>query len=264
MTQERLHRLLVDNPSLVLDQILVDEAHNLLAADQRAVELSVVLLIARHRNERLAITYYTPFISNPDSLRHVLGVDQRMRSLSINEHVKAEQLVIASPGAAQQLYDQFLNRLVDLNDVTPADEVEAVIQLGQQRTLVYVNRPKEAQELAKRIADRQGSVLLSPEAQKAITAIADIIDPAYSLIDVVRGGVLFHHGQVPDVLRQYIERLFREDESQDSRILVTTSTLLEGVNTPADCMVVMSPSKGRRYLSRSEFRNLIGRVARFK
>ncbi|WP_237719631.1 helicase-related protein [Salinibacterium sp. PAMC 21357] len=172
--------------------------------------------------------------------------------------------MFAQPGGALHLYDQFLNRAIDLEVPVATNEIAAIFELAKLRTLVYVNRPKDAQDLAGRLSEQTGRVTLSAEAQRAIKAIAELIDPSYSLIRAIESGVLFHHGQVPDVLRQYIERLFRDDSSTQPRLLVTTSTLLEGVNTPADCLILMTPSRGRRNLSRSAFRNLIGRVARFR
>lgn len=261
MTQERLQRLLVEHPDLVIDQLLVDEAHNLLSGDSRALELSRVVLTARARNPELAITYYTPFIAEPDSVRHINDMDVRIRSKSINEHVKAERIVHAPPGGTQQLYDQFLDRMIGLRDEVPQDEVDALLSLAAEKTLVYVNRPRDAQALAARVAERRGQIELSSAELKA-EAIADLIDPNYSLISAIRSGVMFHHGQVPDVLRQYVERLFRTAAGQG--LLVTTSTLLEGVNTPADSLIILSPGRGRKYLTRSAFRNLIGRVGRFQ
>ncbi|WP_448061060.1 DEAD/DEAH box helicase [Cellulomonas hominis] len=264
MTQERLQRLFVDQPELKFDQLLVDEAHNLLPKGTRPIDLSQAILIASGRNEDLAVTYYTPFMADPDKLRHIGGADIRSRSRSVNEHVKAERIIHAAPGQRQELYDQFLDRMIPLKQEVPEDEIDAVSTLAGHRTLVYVNRPRDSQHLAGRLAAQRGTVALSSQAQRAITAIADLIDPRYSLITAIEAGVLFHHGQIPDVLRQYIEMLFRTDESSDSRLLVTTSTLLEGVNTPADCLVIMTATRGRANLSRSAFRNLIGRVARFK
>ena len=264
MTQERLQRLLVDHPDLMLDQLLVDEAHNLLSGDTRAVDLSQVILIARSRNPELAITYYTPFIASPQNLRHIDGVDQATQVKSVNEHVKIERFLITSPGERHRLYDQFLNETFELEDEAPADEVAAVLQVGSHRNLVYVNRPKDAQDLAARLASQRPQVELSEPATRAIAAIADLIDPRYSLIEAIKHGVMFHHSQVPDSLRLYIEELFREDDSVDPRYLVTTSTLLEGVNTPADCLIMMTGARGRANLSRSAFRNLAGRVGRFR
>lgn len=264
MTQERLQRLFTDNPGLQLDQLLVDEAHNILPNDARARDLSQTIMIARKRNLNVAVAYYTPFISDPDQLRHLNGVDQGVVAKSVNEHVKAEQIVFAPLGRTQRLYDQFLNRMIELDIAVPQEEVSALLNVLGHRTLVYVNRPRDAQDLASRLAERRGEQELSALATKAIRAIAELIDPNYSLINAIRAGVLFHHGQIPDVLRQYIEELFRQDDASNARLMVTTSTLLEGVNTPADTMVIMSPSRGRGYLSRSAFRNLIGRVGRFR
>lgn len=264
MTQERLQRLLVDNPNLLLDQLLVDEAHNLLSGDSRSVDLSQVILICRHRNPDLAITYYTPFIASPESLRHIDGFDQSTRVKSVNEHVKIERFMISAPGEYRRLYDQFLNETFRLNDEVPADEVAAVLQAGGDRTLVYVNRPKDAQSLAERLASERSEAELSDASRRAIAAISDLIDPRYGLIEAIKHGVMFHHGQVPDSLRLYIEELFRNDNAPGPRFLVTTSTLLEGVNTPADRLIMMTGTRGRSNLSRSEFRNLVGRIGRFR
>lgn len=264
MTQERLQRLLVENPHLMLDQLLVDEAHNLLSVDTRAVDLSQVILIARSRNAGLAVTYYTPFIASPQNLRHIDGADEATQVKAVNEHVKIERFMITSPGERYRLYDQFLNDVYELDDEAPADEVAVVLQAGGHRNLVYVNRPKDAQDLAARLASQRPEVELSVQATRAVAAIADLIDPRYSLIEAIKHGVMFHHSQVPDSLRLYIEELFREDDSPDPRFLVTTSTLLEGVNTPADRLIMMTGVRGRANLSRSAFRNLVGRVGRFR
>ena len=192
------------------------------------------------------------------------GADQATQVKSVNEHVKIERFLITSPGEHHRLYDQFLNDTFELEDEAPADEVAAVLQAGGHRNLVYVNRPKDAQDLAARLTSQRPQVELTEPATRAISAIADLIDPRYGLIDAIKHGVMFHHSQVPDSLRLYIEELFREDDSVDPRYLVTTSTLLEGVNTPADRLIMMTGARGRANLSRSAFRNLAGRVGRFR
>ncbi len=265
LTQERLHKLFVDNPRLQVDQLLVDEAQNVLSDDPRSLELSQVILIARARNEDLQVAYYTPFLENPEELRHVNGADSRVRPRTVNEHVKVEQFLVGLPGESLYVFDQFLARSFQTSDTVPLDDADAVVQLAGPRTIVYLNKPRDAQDMARRIAAKVAETAeeLSPAAAKAISAISDLVDQDYLLVDVIRSGVLFHHGQIPEVLRQYVENLFREDPSQAHRYLVTTSTLLEGVNTPADTMILLSPDRGHGYLARSAFRNLVGRVARF-
>lgn len=47
------------------------------------------------------------------------------------------------------------------------------------------------------------------------------------------------------------------------RFIVTTSTLLEGVNIPASKLFLMNYSKGAKCLDIPDFRNLVGRVGRY-
>jgi hypothetical protein len=263
LTQERLHRLFVDYPDLQIDHLLVDEAQNVLTDDARSLELSQVILIAHQRNKDVRKAYYTPFLENPESLRHVNGTDNDVRARTVSEQVKVELFYAAEVGSPLRVFDQFLGRTFETAETLPDDDALAVMGLAGERTIVYLNKPRDAQDMAVRLAAEIGDAELSPLAERAITAIADLIDADYVLIDVIRSGVLFHHGQIPDVLRQYVENLFREDQTTQRRYLVTTSTLLEGVNTPADTLVLMTPGKGRGYLARSSFRNLVGRVARF-
>lgn len=265
LTQERLHKLFVDNPALQISQLLIDEAQNVLSDDARSLELSQVILVARARNANMQVAYYTPFLENPEVLRHVNGADSQVRSRTVSEQVKVEQFLAGQPGESLQVFDQFLARSFETSQTIPSDDDDAVMAFAGPRTIVYLNKPRDAQDMARRIASKVAptSGAIAPAAAKAIEAISDLIDKDYLLVDVIRSGVLFHHGQIPEVLRQYVENLFREDESQETRYLVTTSTLLEGVNTPADTMILLSPDRGRGYLARSAFRNLVGRVARF-
>lgn len=265
LTQERLHKLFVDNPALQLDQLLVDEAQNVLSNDARSLELSQVILVARARNASMQVAYYTPFLENPEVLRHVNGVDSEVRSRTVTEQVKVEQFLTGEPGKPLHVFDQFLGRAFETTLSVPEDDADAVITFAGARTIVYLNKPRDAQDMARRIATKVAITdeAVTPSAEKAIEAIGDLVDKDYLLVDVIRSGVLFHHGQIPEVLRQYVENLFREDQSPQPRYLVTTSTLLEGVNTPADTMILLSPDRGRGHLARSAFRNLVGRVARF-
>lgn len=263
LTQERLHLLFVDNPALRIDQLLVDEAQNALSGDSRSLELSQVILIARARNPQMHISYYTPFLENPEALRHVNEADSRVLSRTVNEQVKVERFFAGEPGMALHVVDQFLGRSFETGQQIPADDADAVIRFAGARTIVYLNRPRDAQDMARQLARKIGRIEVSPIAQRAIEAISDLVDKDYLLVDVVRSGVLFHHGQIPEVLRQYVENLFREDQSEQTRYLVATSTLLEGVNLPADRLILLSPDRGRGHLARSAFRNLVGRVARF-
>lgn len=263
LTQERLFRLLRQNPELTLDVVLVDEAHNLLSGDERAELLSQVLLLAIHRNANVEISYYTPFLSDISNLQNAVA-PRTLAGRAVDEHVKIEQLHYTKLEKGElYLYDQFLDRSFLLQKEIPRNELDAVVSLAGRKNLIYVNRPRQAESLAIALARRRPAAA-SQMLEDAVAAIADLIHPDYSLIECIRRGVLFHHGKVPELLRQYIEDLFARTTDQAPAFLVTTSTLLEGVNTPADTMFILTPQRGRGYLTRSAFKNLIGRVGRFK
>lgn len=85
------------------------------------------------------------------------------------------------------------------------------------------------------------------------------IHPLYSLVRSLKKGVAFHHGGLLDVARLEVEDLFADGAIRN---LVCTSTLLQGVNLPADRMIVISPKIGDYELSHFDFLNLIGRAGR--
>jgi hypothetical protein len=66
---------------------------------------------------------------------------------------------------------------------------------------------------------------------------------------------------MPELIRLYVESLFNENKSLE--FIITSSTLLEGINIPAEKIFLLSAMKGRRLLSKSQFKNLIGRINRF-
>ncbi|MDQ1213863.1 DEAD/DEAH box helicase [Pantoea anthophila] len=85
------------------------------------------------------------------------------------------------------------------------------------------------------------------------------IHPLYSLVRSLKEGVAFHHGGLLDVARLEVEDLFADGVIRN---LVCTSTLLQGVNLPADRMIVLSPRIGDYELNHFDFLNLIGRAGR--
>lgn len=262
MTQERLFRLLQENASLAVDLLLVDEAHNLLRPDSRASHLAQAIITALYRNPGAEIAYFTPFVEKAQDLE-IVTTGRNLRGHTADEYVKAERLHFTRLGEGRRyIFDQFLGRTLEGSTEVPTDEYSAVTQLAGRKNISYVNRPRHAEELALGLA-RSLPVSESPDLAGASTAIAELIHPRYNLAYCVQHGVLFHHGSVPESVRQYVEELFTKRDPGSARYLVATSTLLEGVNTPADTLFLHSPSRGRGYLTAAAFRNLIGRVGRF-
>jgi len=94
-----------------------------------------------------------------------------------------------------------------------------------------------------------------------IDYLSNEIHPKYSLIRCLRRGVAFHHGSIPELAKLEIEELYKSGAIKN---LACTTTLLEGVNLPADKIFIFRPfiSDSRRPLNSFEFGNLIGRAGR--
>ena len=81
----------------------------------------------------------------------------------------------------------------------------------------------------------------------------------YFLAEMIRKGIAYHIGYLPASIRARIETLFQEGHIT---IMFCTSTLLEGVNLPADNLFITDNKIFRSEMEPVDFRNLIGRVGR--
>ena len=93
--------------------------------------------------------------------------------------------------------------------------------------------------------------------------IREEIHDRYYLADTIERGVAYHVGYLPTSIRLRIEELFRKRDGGVHTIFCT-STLLEGVNLPADNLFITDYKNGSSPMSAVEFRNLIGRVGRLQ
>lgn len=131
---------------------------------------------------------------------------------------------------------------------------------SNSKTLIYSGRKDYAEKRAKRIAKKTGQSNVSPELRQLKEFLAKTIHEEYSLIECLDRGVAFHHGNVPKFAREEIEEIYRS--SGDLHTIVTTPTLMQGVNLPAEKIFLVGAKRGSQDLTDFEFNNLIGRVGR--
>jgi hypothetical protein len=129
---------------------------------------------------------------------------------------------------------------------------------SDKHSIVYFNSIEKAihaaDEYAKNLPEKHNPTLdaLSKEIQQEI-------HDTYYLAEFIRKGVAYHVGYLPSYIRTSIEKCYR---NHDISILFCTSTLIEGVNLPADNLFIMSYKNGLSNMSHVDFRNLLGRVGR--
>lgn len=261
LTQERLSRILSDDRTMAFDIVFVDEAHNMLAAGSRETLLASTIKILSYRNAHTAFKFLTPFLQDPSSLS-LKNSDFKSMSYKISECVKSEKVFVADYRTFEDLffyYDHFLNVKFECENKA-TNYLDHVVQYSKNKNIVYLNKPKDAQDFAKRLAKNLPRIS-TPDVNKAISEIGETMHSKYLLLRCLKKGVLYHHGSMPEAVRNYVEYLY--STCPEIKYLVSTSTLLEGVNLPIERMFLLDIRKGRRNMSPSQFKNLIGRVNRF-
>lgn len=263
LTQERLLRMLQDDPDLIFDYVFVDEAHNLLSGDNRNVLLAKVISMLGRRNEATSFSFLTPFLVNSENL-HTRFVDAKFTEFRIKEHIKTERyyaIDLRDDGdQSLKLYDQYIDQFIDLGIQDQKTDVQFLHDNCGNKNIVYLNSPPRLETFAKDLAASE-RYIEHEELHEVCKDISEFLHSDYGLLDCLRKGVIYHHGSVPDVVKLYIEELY--SSIPEIKYVVSSSTLLEGVNIPAEKLFLLECKKGRSLLTASQFKNLVGRVCRF-
>jgi helicase len=90
----------------------------------------------------------------------------------------------------------------------------------------------------------------------------DLSSASNSLRQALQGGVGFHNADLNPAERAALETRFR-DPSSDLKVIVATTTLAMGINTPAEAVVIAGLTHpGPLPYSVAEYKNMIGRAGR--
>ena len=94
---------------------------------------------------------------------------------------------------------------------------------------------------------------------EVIKLIQEYLHKDYYLSDCLKKGVAFHFGKLPQRIREKVEALY---EQKVIDYMFCTSTLLEGVNLPAQNIFILNNTIGSRKFTDVDFWNLAGRAGR--
>ena len=264
MTQERLLRLLRQVSNLKFDYVIIDEAHGLLRDDGRNTLLASVILVLEKRNPNTVFKFLTPFLCDAESIK-VRYAGYTLKTYKVDEYIKTEKFYIAelrdSYNKRLTLYDQFMNNFYNIKYLEGVNsEWEFIKKYADRKNIIYLNKPKDIEDFID-IINKEFVGDNGKRIKEACKNMAEYVHPKYRMIQAIQRGAIYHHGAVPEPIRMYVEKLYAEVETIN--YVVTSSTLLEGVNLPADKMFILDNKKGRGKLNSSDFKNLIGRVCRF-
>lgn len=260
LTQERLLRLLQKHPSLKFDMVLIDEAHNLIENDNREILTIQNLKILKKRNSKIKYYYFTPFLVEPQKLK--IFKNSELLTDKIYEFIKIEKYFVCDLTSNEKIfkvYDQFLNKFFDIEYLQTIQNTFGFInKFAANKNIIYINRPKYIELFSKSI---NNPIEITENIKKVQRALKEFLHGDYNLIKTLNNGVVYHHGGMPENVRLYVENAFSKIE--EIKYVVTTSTLLQGVNIPAEKIFLLDTKKGTGNLNSVQFKNLVGRVCRF-
>jgi len=276
LTPERCLKLLMEGNSLVPKFVFFDEVQNIEFGNRGNIYENILYRMT----EKWKSTQFVmagPYIENiKDSLEKITDIKiiehktsstpvlQLKASITIKPRSKLVDFKIMSP-TGNNISSEFDIGKVLYSKLTSSkgSALSYIVSLFSQdeQNIVYAPRKNNAERWALKISEEEGAseIIGDERVENLSDFLSKEIHPSYSLKRMLSKGVAFHHGGLLDIARMEIEDLYSEGVIRN---IVCTSTLLQGVNLPADRIIILSPKIGDYEMSQFEFLNLIGRAGR--
>jgi hypothetical protein len=141
-------------------------------------------------------------------------------------------------------------------------EVTKEIRKKKENVIFYTRGAGTAEVIAyELLANSKDSYELNDDLKLFVKHLSDVYSyEKWIVIRALKKKIGIHHGLVPKYIQKEIISLFNK-ASLD--VLISTTTITEGVNTSAKNMVVTSSLKGIKPLKKFDAKNIAGRAGRF-
>jgi len=265
LTPERLLYLLLERPDFKLDYLFIDEAHKISSKDSRSPFYYKICDLLSKRENKPHFIFSSPNIPNPDIYLRLTGGtdDANERMTTSYSPVSQMKYIIDLVQREVKLHNDYSKKFIDIAKLKENVSLTQMIKAAgkQSQNIVYCSATSKAIEYALDYANSLPVREDKPELLALSKEIKGQIHNDYYLAELLTKGVAYHIGYLPADIRLHIEELFR---SGDIQTIFCTSTLIEGVNLPADNLFITSYKNGLSHMTPVEFRNLVGRVGRIE
>lgn len=260
-TPERLLRYLA-NPVRDISYLIIDEAQKIIAENDTRSSLYYHATLEVIRRFATKLIFASPSLDNPDIFLQLFGKATN-GSMATQERAVAQQRYFIDLVDRKQYYVSATRRTLSELDVPPVQDniIDVVLaRSGNSKSIIYINGSLKSAEFAMSLSSRN-NVVDDAEVNTLINDIKEYVHNDYYLANTLRHGVAFHHGKMPQEIREGVERIFADPKSP-IQFVVCTSTLLEGVNLPAKNIFIINDKHGGKHFSEIDFNNLAGRAGR--
>lgn len=278
ITPERAVKIINSENGLALPNLIfIDEIQNVENEDGRG-NLFEYVYEELSKNDKTKIITAGPFISNSGEIfKELFNKSSKIVTTELSPVFQLRTIIhFDSNFLSITLYVN--NKITyKLDNIIKIDNIENLFNSNygkglskiissltnkDESNLVYASNGFLAENWALKFSE---TILIEEEIEDdlhdLIKYIKADIHPKYFLINCLEKRIAFHSSNLSEFVRKEIETLF---EQGSIKTLFCTSTLLEGVNLPADNLFVIKPAKNTEKLTDFEFGNLIGRAGRIK
>lgn len=266
LTPERLLNLLSSTKQIQLDYLIIDEAHKLFNDDDRALTYYTSIDYCITKFKFIKVIMSSPLINNPDIYANMYYKREAASIRTLETPVSQNLFYIDTFESTIDFYDNKEYHF-NISKIKKLHTTNGILYgIGKGNSLIYVNSTnqmiEEAMSLCTYFEENNIDILNNQEKIKlkeVCELIAKILHPKYYLIECLKLGIGYHYGNLPIIIREQVEELFKDGTI---KYLFCTSTLLEGVNMPAKNVFILSDKIGRKNISKIDFWNLAGRAGR--
>lgn len=259
-TQERALRLLKKEKEIFYDTLIIDEAHKILESakdkSNRSILLSRLISINKKLNKNHKVIYLSPLIEDIKNIE--LYENQNIKSYRINFNIKEPEIFEYKLNGDIIKHNRFF-----INDTFNGFKInefqnyfDYLISNSSEKNFIYHARPKRVENIARDFCKNLKKTEKTESVKTIINILKNEVHKDFYVIDCLEYGVSYIHGQMPDLIKEYLELKYKE--LNEIKFLVANSVILEGINMPIDSLFIFNTygldSKG--------LNNLIGRVNR--
>ncbi|WP_068597200.1 DEAD/DEAH box helicase [Vaginella massiliensis] len=266
LTPERLLSYLSQKGNPSFAYLFVDEAHKLAAEkDTRAVTAYSAISKSLKQNKNLNLYFASPNVSNPEVFLKLFKKDETLNYKTKETPVSQNLFFVDLTENKVVHYLETEQYQFEPDIIQNADNIYNVLSaLGKNtNNIVYCSSKFEAVDKAEKMFSffNQHEPTKSNNVKKVIRQIKGYIHKDYYLADFLNKGIAYHFGNLPQIIRNKVEALFK---GREIGYVFCTSTLLEGVNMPAKNVFILNNKNGRNNFQPIDFWNLAGRAGRLR
>ncbi|WP_370388666.1 helicase-related protein [Snodgrassella alvi] len=283
-TPERYLSFIDKHKHISLDFVFIDEIYKidneyLIDSENKENERDTAYRITLHEilSKARDILLVGPYIEFPEkedtTINQSFNIflnENKFEKINFNKYEIVSKKIILLENGVNEISDNIKITFENLDkDINKLHKVISALLHISENVLLYTKGTTTAENTIKKILNLEplvNSKNLSTQLKKFIQHleknfnIRDKDNNTWILINALKNRIGIHHGRIPKYIQKEIVELFNQGSLN---VLISTTTITEGVNTSAKNLVVLSHYKGKKVLKSFDAKNIVGRAGRF-